>query len=213
MHRRRRLALVPVGLALLAGWPLTASAQSAESRHTSIAEAKCRKTHVLQIEDTDYAVSRICSGRGGYKVFIDEEDLRETLTVGKTLAQAAREPAARDRFGAFNGYEDTIEWRSGKDGKPFAIIVGWSFADSENTDATGRPLSDRLLLVLRLPPGPVCRIAYVDRAANLDANELARKAADENARSFKCGTDQPAIVGRRGRAIEAMLPPPAAGKP
>jgi hypothetical protein len=213
MHLGRPLRLALAGFVLLAGWPLAASAESLESRYTSIAEAKCQKAHVLRIEDTDYAVSRICPGRGGYKVFIDEEDLRETLTVGKTLRQAAREPAARDRYGAFNGYEDTIEWRGGKDGKPFAIIVGWSFADNENTDATGRPQSDRLLVVLRLPPGPVCKVAYVDRAANGDANELARKAADASARSFKCGTDEPLIVGRRGRAIDAMLPPPAAAKP
>jgi hypothetical protein len=53
----------------------------------------------------------------------------------------------------------------------------------------------------------------VDRVANPDANALARKAADESARSFKCGIDQPLIVGQRGRALEAMLPPAAAGKP
>jgi hypothetical protein len=213
MRTGGRFNLALAGLALLAGCTLGASADSFERRHTSIGESKCRKTHVLRIEDTDYAVSRICPGRGGYKVFIDEEDLRETLTVGRTLVEAAREPAARDRYGAFNAYEDTIEWHSGRDGKPFAIIVGWSFADSENTDATGRPQSHRLLVVLRLPPGPVCKIAYVDRSANGDASELARKAADESARSFKCGTDEPLIVGQRGRAIESMLSPPAADMP
>jgi len=210
----RSAVLLVASFALLSACRAEAVAiEAAKSSYTSIAEAKCRKTHVLQIEDTDYAVSRICPGRGGYNVFIDEEDLRETLTVGKTLKQAAREPVARDQYGAFNGYEDMIEWRSGKDGKPFAIIAGWSFADGENTDATGRPQSDRLLVVFRLPPGPVCKIAYVDRAANSDANELARKAADESTRSFKCRTDELLILGRRGRAIEAMLPSPAGGKP
>src|SRR5205807_10444140 len=104
---------------------------------------------------------------------------------------------------------DMIEWRSGRDGRPFAIIVGWSYADSENTDATGRPRSNRLLVVMRLPPGGVCRVAIVERAANRDAIALARKSADETARDFKCGAGGPQVVGERGRAIEAM-PRPAA---
>jgi hypothetical protein len=146
----------------------------------------------------------VCAGRGGYKVYVDEEDLRETLTVGTTLRQASQEPAAAERFGAFNGYEDTIEWRLGHDGKPYALIAGWSFADSDNPDAAGRPKSVRLLMVMRLPPGPVCKIAYVDRAANSDANALARKAADEIARNFKCGSDTPGMVGKAGAASAAL---------
>jgi hypothetical protein len=66
----------------------------------------------------------------------------------------------------------------------------------------------KLLVVMRLPPGAVCKVAYVDRAANSDANALARKAADEIAPNFKCGADKVQIVGARGRAIEAMAPTP-----
>ena len=59
-----------------------------------------------------------------------------------------------------------------------------------------------MLAVTRLPPGPVCHAAYIDVQANPDANELARKAADELARSFKCGTDQVKVIGNIGRAVE-----------
>jgi hypothetical protein len=38
--------------------------------------------------------------------------------------------------------------------------------------------------------------------ANPDANELARKAADETARSFKSGKDEVKAIGTRGRAVE-----------
>jgi hypothetical protein len=38
--------------------------------------------------------------------------------------------------------------------------------------------------------------------ANPNANELARKAADENARDFKCGTDEVKVIGESGRAVE-----------
>jgi len=52
----------------------------------------------------------------------------------------------------------------------------------------------------------VCKVAYIDRAANTDAEELARQAADDIARNFKCGTDTVHLIGKRGPAAEAMLP-------
>jgi hypothetical protein len=57
-------------------------------------------------------------------------------------------------------------------------------------------------VVTRLPPGPVCHVAYVDVKANPNANELARKAADENARDFHCGKDEVKVIGATGRAVE-----------
>jgi hypothetical protein len=59
-----------------------------------------------------------------------------------------------------------------------------------------------MLAVTRLPPGAVCHVAYVDVKANPNANELARKAADETARDFKCGTDAVKVIGESGRAVE-----------
>jgi hypothetical protein len=192
-----------IAIAASAGIAAPATAAS-ESSFTSIAEKQCQKLDVLKIDGSEYAASRVCAGRGGYKVFIDEDDLRETLTVGKTIRQAGKEPAAHDHFGAFNSYEDRIEWRSVKDGAPYALIAGWSFADNDNLDTTGRPESVRMLVMMRLPPGPVCKIAYIDRAANSDAEELARNAADDLARSFKCDADTAQLIGKRGPAAEAM---------
>jgi hypothetical protein len=54
----------------------------------------------------------------------------------------------------------------------------------------------------RLPPGAVCHVAYIDVKANPSANELARKAADETARGFKCGKDEVKVIGESGRAVE-----------
>jgi hypothetical protein len=59
-----------------------------------------------------------------------------------------------------------------------------------------------MLAVTRLSPGAVCHVAYVDVQANPNANELARKAADEIARHFKCGKDKVKTVGNSGRAVE-----------
>jgi hypothetical protein len=207
--RSWRLGIIVAGVSVVFCAAVTAG-RTAASSYSSIAEKDCRKLSTLRIAGSDYASSRVCAGRGGYRIFVDEEDLRETLTVGRTMRQARREPAASDRFGAFNGYDDTAEWRSGMDGRPYALIVGWSHADADNLDVTGRPKSARLLVVIRLPPGPVCKVAVIDRAANADANALARKAADDIARNFKCETDEVQVVGKSGPATNKM---PAAPTP
>lgn len=180
------------------------NAKAADSVYSSIAEKECRRLAATKIANTLYGASRVCRGRGSYAVYIDEEDLRETLTVGKTLREAAQEPAAADRFGAFNGYSDRIEWRLGRAGNSYALIAGWSFADNERLDAAGRPKDSRFLIVMRLPPGPVCKIAYVDRDANDDARALARKVADQIARKFRCGSDTPVTIGKTGTAAAAL---------
>jgi hypothetical protein len=51
----------------------------------------------------------------------------------------------------------------------------------------------------------VCHVAYVDAKANADANELARKAADEFARGFQCGKDEVKVIGTGGRAVELAI--------
>ena len=95
----------------------------------------------------------------------------------------------------------TVEWRMAGN-KPFAIIQRWLIADNADRDAKDRPRDKAMLAVTRLPPGPVCHVAYVDVAANPNANALARKAADQLARDFECGKDEVRIVGTSGRAVE-----------
>ena len=59
---------------------------------------------------------------------------------------------------------------------------------------------------MRRPPAglPVYEpdIYSVDAIANPNANELARKAADDFARGFTCGKDAVKIIGTSGRAVE-----------
>jgi hypothetical protein len=104
-------------------------------------------------------------------------------------------------FGPFNSTTHTVEWRA-VDGKPFAIIQRWLIADNADPDRNGRPTAKPMLAVTRLPPGPACHVAYIDGQANRNANELARNAADEFARNFKCDKDEVKVIGERGRAVE-----------
>ena len=151
--------------------------------------------------ELDGSTTRLCPGKAGLSVLIAEDDLRETVSVGRSRIAAAKEPAAQVWFEPFNSSLPTVEWRMAA-GKPFAIIQRWLIADNADRDAKDRPRDKAMLAVTRLPPGPVCHVAYVDVAANPNANELARKAADELARDFQCGKDEAKVIGISGRAVE-----------
>lgn len=203
---RTEISLVTI-LTLLALSATFASAEEFESRTTSIAEKSCKTISRLRFEGSDLGSSRVCQGRDRLIVLVSEDDLRETLSVGKTARAAGKEPAAAQRFEAFNGYEPKVEWRGVKDARaPFALIANWYLDDQENLDKNDRPTAQNMLVVFRLPPGPVCKVAVVDLKANPDATALARKAADESARNFKCDTDKLMVVGQHGRTTEMLFP-------
>jgi hypothetical protein len=176
-----------------------ANAQTFGSSYTSTAPKDCRVKSAGN--GVDGSTIRVCPGKAGLMVVISEDDLRESVSVGRTRAAADKEPAAEASFGPFNSTTKTVEWRA-TDGKPFAIIQRWHIADNTDEGKDGRPIAKPLLVVTRLPPGPVCHVAYIDVKANPDANELARKAADETARSFLCGKDAVKVIGVTGRAVE-----------
>jgi hypothetical protein len=109
----------------------------------------------------------VCPGKSGLVVLITEDDLRETVSIGRNRMVAAKEPASEAGFGPFNSTAHTVEWRA-VEGKPFAVIQRWPIADIQ---------------------------------ANRNPNELARAAADEFARDFKCGKDEVKVVGEKGAAV------------
>ena len=173
-----------------------ASAQTFSSSYTSTAEKDCRTVG----KPRDGGATQVCPGKSGLVVVISEDDLRQTVSVGPTQAAAAKEPAAQTWFAPFNSTGNTVEWRA-VDGKPFAIIQRWLIADNDDLDKGGSPISKPMLAVTRLPPGSACHVAYIDGQANRNANEVARQAADEFARDFKCGKDEVKVVGEKGAAV------------
>ncbi len=185
----------------VAGPICQANAQTIGSSYTSTAPKDCRT--IGKPGELDGSTRRVCPGKSGLVVVISEDDLRETVSVGRSRAAASREPAAGVWFGPFNSTTGRIEWRS-IDGKPFAIIQRWHIADNSDQDKDGRPIAKPMLAVTRLPPGAVCHVAYIDVKANANANELARRAADGIARGFKCGKDAVKVVGKAGRAVELV---------
>jgi hypothetical protein len=74
--------------------------------------------------------------------------------------------------------------------KPFATILRF-FTQREEGEAEGQ-----ILVVTKVAAGATCHVGYVDALANPDANELARKVADEKAKDFDCATAEPEYVGK-----------------
>jgi hypothetical protein len=201
-------ALAAICACALAG-TMVAGALAAEefvSSYTSTAANLCKKVQGSKgADEGDWGV-RSCPGLAGFIVRMTEDDLRMTVSFGRSMAAAKKEPAARQGFGPFNLVNDRLEWRSVKGApQPFAIIQRWLIADNESPDKNGRPLSVGLLVVTRLAPGSVCHAAYIDVRANPNAIAIARQAADEKARTFDCA-GKPEVAGERGRAIELALP-------
>src|SRR3984957_15367370 len=188
--------------ALLCGAIPPASAQTIGSTYSSTAAKDCRV--IGKPSELDGSPTRLCPGKTGLMVLVSEDDLRETVSVGRNRAAAAKEPAAQNWFGPFNSTTTTIEWRA-LDGKPFASIQRWHLDDISDQDKNGRPVAKPMLVVTRLPPGSVCHVAYIDVQANPTPTQLARKAADEFARAFDCGKDEVKVIGESGRAAALAL--------
>lgn len=188
----------------LSGFASRTEAQTAEiiSSYTSTAERACKAASGKG--DPDDGFVHVCPGIGNLIVLNSEGDLRETVSVGRTRAAAAQEPAAQHWFSPFSSTTNTVEWRHPKGGPPFAIIQRWHLADANDPDKDGRPRTKQMLVITRLPPGAVCHVAYVDVKANTDANEVARRAAND-ARTFDCAKDRVRIEGTSGRAVELAL--------
>jgi len=169
-------------------WAHAATQPIIASAHSSTAAQNCWP--VDGSREADDNATRVCRGKATWVVLVNKGDGRETVSVGHNRNEAAKEPAAQASFGPFKVALPSIEWRTAGN-NPFAIIQRWRATDSDP-----KPM----LVVTRLPPGAVCPVAYVDASANPNADELARHAADELARDFRCGTDQPRVIGTSGRA-------------
>jgi hypothetical protein len=188
IFRLSAITAAALGLAVL-------EAGAAESTYTPLDRGKCRHQAGKEVED--YGVWR-CKGFAGVGIYVTAGDQRSYVSFGWN---AAREPAAKQTFAAFNSEGRTVEWRwersAGGKIRSFATIVRWNTVVS----ADAEPVRGQILVVTRLGPGAVCHVGYVDARANADAATLAQRIADQNAPGFRCGTDKPVILGIKGRGF------------
>lgn len=182
-----------VGGALAVVLAHTASAQEIKSVYTTFDSQTCR--HIKGKDVEDYGSWR-CRGLNGIDVRLSAGDQRMYVTFGN--APKDEDLAATQSFPGFNNvYKGTVEWRGETlpDGKfkPFATILRWNVVtDSDHVNARGPVVATgRVLVVTRLGPGGICHVGYIDARSTPRANEVARKVADDTARGFRCGTDEP----------------------
>ncbi|BAT61822.1 hypothetical protein GJW-30_1_04383 [Variibacter gotjawalensis] len=186
------LRTLALGLLALTAASSFAIGQAVESVYTKFDTKTCKKQKS----------GWVCAGHDGNAVRVTVGDQRMQISYGKT----GKHDRARSQSlpGFNNAYEGTVEWRVEKTAagktKPFATILRWNaISEKDQENATG-PITatGRILVVTKVGPDGVCHVGYVDAVANPDANELARKLADEKARDFKCGVDKRVVVGKKG---------------
>jgi hypothetical protein len=176
-----------------------ALSQTIESAYTKFDTKKCKHEKGTEVEDYG---SWLCGGYAGLRVLLSAGDQRMYVTYGSWNMD---DVASTQTFPGFNDvYEGTVEWRIEKPAKgkprPFATILRWNVVTPEDRDKATGPIKStgRVLVVTRLGPGGVCHVGYVDGRVNPDANALARKLADEHARTFRCGKDKRIVLGAKG---------------
>jgi hypothetical protein len=134
-----------------------------------------------------------CDGHAGIPVYVSEGDLRFFVSYGEG---APDELAAKTTLPSFNHIGETIEWRLGPDGTPFATILRFFTSTGD-----GAP-DGQVLVITRLGgPGQICHLGYVDARTNPDANALAREVADNGATGFDCGRDTALYYGLSGDEV------------
>ena len=154
-----------------------------------------------QIEKADEFVfegSWRCKGIKGYDIFQAGMDARMAAGFGTS---ADNNCAMSKTFSPFNSALSPIEWRM-KGKKPIAAIERWSMIKDPSS---GTDESVTWLVVNKLEKGTSCQMHYVSGSFP-NANEAARRAADDRAATFNCETDKPTFDSTIG-------PPPIALDP
>lgn len=188
--------MVKVGAAvatgLIAGLLATPAAAENTSAYTKIDLTGCREIPP-DPDDPLQSGTWWCEGYGDVPVYVMEGDLRFFVSYGEG---APAELAARTTLPAFNHIGETIEWRLGPDGVPFATILRF-YTDSGD----GGPEGQTLVITKLGGPGQVCHFGYVDARTNPDANAIAREVADNGAADFDCGRETPLQFGLTGDEV------------
>lgn len=160
-------------LACLIGAVSANAAAAADSAYTKFDWETCRKTG-----EEDDVVMRRCNGPDGIAVDINSGADAAFVSFG---AKGAR---GETQLGSFYFPKATVEWRKAS-GKPYAAILRYDVGK-----AIGGPFKSALVVYKLEGTASSCIVAIVD-GGKPDANERARKAADEATPKFTCDKDAP----------------------
>jgi hypothetical protein len=152
----------------------------------------------LTVEPNEVGARFVCSGYKGWPIYFEEGDLRQSIFFGHLGPWFMDKDGSTAfvTFGSFNYIGETVEWRIDDKGVPFAAIVRYTLQTSLEEDAVNPdPKKNKQVLVVSTIGQPgvgvACYAAMIDASLTPNANEVARKFADEQIRKFRCG-DNPA---------------------
>ena len=185
-----RALLFPLALA---GLCQTAHAGDVSSAYTDLDWKKDCVTYAQAAEgDGDWA-SLACSGYRGYPVLVGYDDARESVYYGFPSDDMT---AVWESFSGFNSSGAKVEWRietTGDVAVPFAVIHRRSVSNPEDEK---KPIEVLVVAKVAQPEQHEgCTVGLVLATGNPQANDQARKLADEKAKSFACGKDKRAVIG------------------
>lgn len=178
--RWRRWGAVFIGVGVAWHVPVSLAVTLFQKSLFTVIDPKVCKTISVHQDGNTY----LCPGLDGFPVYLAVGD-------GRTYVAASSDPeksqAASQSLHAFNTpfpvdrERATVEWRftiKNKRQVPFAMIVRY-FTHSDDRHG-------EVLVVTRIAGRDACHVAYIDALANPEAIVVARRIADDRARTFDC---------------------------
>jgi len=156
----------------LIGSVVIANAQANDSMYTPLHAKACRTIKSTSAEAGSYI--GMCPGVAGYKLQLEEGDLRQNIQVITPAGQKHSLELWNVVGSSFSSLGDKAEWRIKKQGAkviPVALIVRYNVADPENSSK-----STSWLAVAKITSAKICVTDKI--APKADANVAARAAAD-----------------------------------
>jgi hypothetical protein len=154
---------------------IAANAQSPESVYTSLSAKSCK---TLKVDKESESSVQSCPGIAGYKLLLEEGDLRQSITVVTPKGKKHQLNYWQVITGGFSAAGEKAEWRVVKSkGKmvPVALIVRVNA--HENPDKVEKITS--YLAVAKITAQKICVTDKINPGAA--QNEEARRAADSSA--------------------------------
>lgn len=186
--------MIPRTSQLAAAMILAFATESAFANSSAYTDLDPELVGCQAIESDNTGGTWKCQGYGDYPFYFKEGDLRASVFYGPVLEILIED--GFETFGPFNTTGKKIEWRLDADGRPIAAILRYFISDPEGVAADGQVLV--VSRVAQADDGLSCVVGYVDARSNRNANELARKIADDDAADFACGYNEAMWYGKRG---------------
>ncbi|CAN7279818.1 hypothetical protein LJR234_001405 [Mesorhizobium amorphae] len=185
-----RFLLIPLALA---GLCQAAHADGISSAYTDLDWKKDCVTYAKAEEGEGDWANLACSGYRGYPVLVAYDDARESLYYGFPSDDMT---AVWESFSGFNSAGPKIEWRIETKGDiaiPFAVIHRRSIGNPEDEN---KPTEVLVVAKVAQPEAhDGCTVGLVLATGNPQANDQARKLADDKAKGFACGKDKRVVIG------------------